>query len=44
MKKEFEAAPAYTNGLTRSTEAAYWPSNDVDPDKNAVGYVTKILN
>jgi hypothetical protein len=44
MKKELEAMPGDAAGLTRSTEAVYWPSNEVDPGKDVLGYTTKMLN
>ncbi len=44
MKKELDAAFGNVTGLTKLTEAAYWPSSTVDPGVNALGYTTKMLN
>jgi hypothetical protein len=44
MKKELEATPENGTGLTKSTVAMYWPSREVDPGNNTLGYTTRILN
>jgi hypothetical protein len=44
MKKELEATPENATGLTRSTVAMYWPSSEVDPANDRLGYTTRILN
>jgi hypothetical protein len=44
MKKELEATFGDAIGLTRSTEAAYWPSNESDPANDVLGNATDLVN